>query len=228
MRWVHAGTRAVFFDAVGTVLFPVPSALAVYADAARRRGVNLAPETIRNCFLEAYRAEEEADRARGWVTSEARERQRWSHIVAASLRGVPDPDACFEELFVHFARPDAWRVNPDLGPVLEALRGRGLVLGVGSNYDARLWPLVAAFPELAPLRDRVAISAAVGFRKPAPEFFAEVVRLAGCEPGQVLFVGDDVANDYEGATAAGLDAVLLDDRGRHPDIDRRVERLTDI
>ena len=36
--WVHPGIRAVFFDAVGTLLFPWPAAPVVYAGTALRHG----------------------------------------------------------------------------------------------------------------------------------------------------------------------------------------------
>lgn len=221
-------TRAVFFDAVGTLLFPTPPAAVVYAEVARRAGVDLPAADLRARFLDAYRAEEAADRAAGWVTSEERERGRWSAIVAASLRGVPDPGGCFRELFDHFSKPTAWTVDPDAAEVLTRLGERGLVVGMGSNYDARLLSVLGGRPELAPLRDRVVVSAAVGFRKPAPEFFRNVVRRAGCGPGAVLFVGDDVENDFEGATAAGLRAVLLDPAGRHPHARPAVATLREL
>lgn len=226
--WVPPGVRAVFFDAVGTLLFPEPSAPVVYAAAARRQGLHLPNDRLLERFLAAYRAQEAADRAAGWVTSEARERERWADIVGRTLRGVPDPEACFKELFAHFADPAAWRVNRDAAAVFAHLAGRGIVLGIGSNYDARLLRVLAGHPELAPLRERVVISAAVGHRKPSGEFFRAVARSAGCEPGEVLFVGDDVENDYEGATAAGMPAVLLDPRTRHPAVPRRIATLADL
>jgi putative hydrolase of the HAD superfamily len=71
------------------------------------------------------------------------------------------------------------------------------------------------------------VSAAIGFRKPATKFFEKVVAIAGCSPREVLFVGDDLENDYEGAIAAGLEAVLLDPRGRSS-VPRRIERLSDL
>jgi putative hydrolase of the HAD superfamily len=221
-------TRAVFFDAVGTLLHPVPGALSVYADFARRHGLDTTPAAIRARFLEAYRAEESADAASGWVTSEEREQHRWRRIVTESLAGVRDADACFRELYEHFARPDAWRVDPAAGELVARLLDRGFAVGLGSNYDARLWPVLDGFPELSPLRGRVVVSAAVGFRKPAAEFFREVVRVAGCEPGGVLFVGDDLGNDYEGAAAAGLGAILLDPADRYPTIPRRIRNLVDL
>ena len=220
--------RAVFFDAVGTLLFPNPAAYVVYAGVARRAGFPLEPSTVRERFVEAYRTQELIDMQAGWITSEERECDRWRAIVAATLRGVPDAEACFRELFEHFAKPDAWRVAPDAAQVLGMLLERGLSVGVGSNYDSRLVSVLDGLPELAPLCDRVVVSAAVGYRKPAQEFFREVVRVADCQAQQVLFVGDDIENDYTGATAAGLNAVLLDDRDRYPLLQNRIERLTQL
>jgi putative hydrolase of the HAD superfamily len=207
------GVRAVFFDAVGTLLDPDPPAAEVYSEVASRHGLDIAVAKVRERFLASYRAEEEVDRASGWVTSEVREAMRWRRIVSDSLVGVREPDACFHELFGHFARPDAWRLNPQASALLKGLLERGIDVGIGSNFDARLLAVVEGYPELASLRDRIVISARVGYRKPALEFFREVVRIAGCAPDQILFVGDEVDNDYEGALSAGLNSVLFDLHG---------------
>lgn len=225
---IPAGIRAVFFDAVGTLLFPDPPALTVYAEAARRYGCELAADEIRARFVTAYRIQEEADRATGWATSEERERARWHRIVTATLAGVPDPDACFRHLFEHFSRPQSWRLAPEAEDVVAALRRRGLILGMGTNYDARIWPVLDGFPTLDAVRERVAVSAAVGYRKPAVEFFREMIRSADCSPREVLFVGDDVANDYDGAIAAGLPAVLYDPSNHHPALPSRIARLGEL
>jgi putative hydrolase of the HAD superfamily len=227
-RWVHDGIRAVFFDAVGTVILPEPPAIEIYAAVARRHGLNLDPATIRKRFIESFNAEESTDRDRGWATSEEREVERWRRIVSASLRELADPGACFVELYDHFARPDAWRVPAEATAVFRSLQSRGIVLGLASNYDSRLSPVIAGHADLAPLRDRVVISAAVGCRKPARAFFEQVTRIAGCRPDEILLVGDDLDNDYNGAAAAGLEAVLLDPAGRHVNVPRRIETLAEL
>jgi putative hydrolase of the HAD superfamily len=183
---------------------------------------------VRARFLAAYEAEEALDRDAGWVTSETREAMRWRRIVADSLAGVRDPEACFHELFNHFGRPDAWRPNLQAAEVLDQLRTRGMRVGIGSNYDARLVSVLGGIPELAPLRDRVVISAAVGYRKPALGFFREVTRVADCEPGEILFVGNDFENDHEGARRAGLRPVLLGQRADCADRAGRVSELEEI
>ena len=136
----------MFFDAVGTLLFPFPGAPAIYAETAHRYGLTLTPAEVRDRFIAAYRVEEDADVATGWVTSEERERQRWRTIVTQTLLGVSDPEACYRYLFDHFAQPTAWQVAPDAADVLSpAFTRRGLVLGLGSNYDERLWPVLTGF-----------------------------------------------------------------------------------
>lgn len=223
-----SGVRAVFFDAVGTLLFPEPGAPAFYAEVARRHGLNLSVPEVRDRFLAAYRFQEAADIDLNWATSETRERDRWHAIVTTTLTGVSDPGACFAHLFEHYSKPEAWRAHPEAADVLRELSARGLTLGMGSNYDARLLTVLDGHPELAPLRERVVVSAAIGWRKPAREFFAEVVRVAGCAANEILFVGDDLQNDYEGATAAGMRPLLLDPGARHPDVPHRVAGLREL
>jgi putative hydrolase of the HAD superfamily len=228
LPFIHTGVRAVYFDAVGTLLFPTAPPTDTYADAARRQGVTLDPALILKRFVTAFRAEEDADRATGWVTGEPRERERWRRIVAASLPELPDPARGFAELFDHFGRPDAWSVNPDAEVVFAELARRGVTVGIGSNLDARLVAVVAGHRELKPVVGRVVVSAAVGYRKPSARFFSEVARGGGCPAGEIAFVGDDWENDYEGAADAGLVSVLFDPASRRPGAGRRVARLGEL
>jgi FMN phosphatase YigB (HAD superfamily) len=57
--------------------------------------------------------------------------------------------------------------------------------------------------------DFVGLSAVWGVHKPSPQFFARVVAEAGCEPGEIAYVGDRVDNDVEPALAAGMVAVHI-------------------
>jgi len=182
--------RAVFFDAIGTLIHPEPPAAAVYAAVAQSLGSRLTEAETATRFRTAFAREEALDRANDLRTCEERERRRWRHIVAEVLPDVCDGKRCFEELFAHFGRPDAWRSDATAAVLVE-LRG-----------------VVAGLPELRPLRHLV-ISSEVGWRKPAPEFFAALCERARLRPGEILFVGDDPVNDYAGATAAGLAATLV-------------------
>ncbi|HEV3142811.1 MAG TPA: HAD-IA family hydrolase [Gemmataceae bacterium] len=198
--------RAIFFDAVGTLLHPSPLAHEVYAEVGAKFGHFLPTEIIRTRFREAFQLQEQHDARNDWATSEKRELRRWQEIV----RTVFEDDKLFSQLWQHFAEPSAWRVIPEAGEVLAELSRRSFVLGLASNFDRRLHTVAAGFPELEPLGIRL-ISSEIGCRKPSPKFFEALVKAAGCTPQQILYVGDNPANDYEGATAAGLRAVLVDE-----------------
>ena len=220
--------RAVFFDAVGTLIHPDPPAPAVYAAVGRRYGSALDVETITARFRSAFCRQEEIDRLGGWRTDEDREYARWREIVAETLVDVTDAMACFRELHTHFARPDAWRVQAEAGAVLQTLTERGWSIGMASNFDARLRDVAAGLPELRPVRTMV-ISSEVGFRKPAALFFYEIGRKTKTDLTRIIYVGDDFANDYEGAREAELQAILFDPESKCLDTTvRRVVRLTDL
>ena len=219
---------AMFFDAVGTLIHPDPPAPAVYAVVGRRFGGRADAAEIASRFRAAFRRQEEIDRLAGWRTDAEREMARWRAIVAETLTDVADSEACFEALYAHFTRPDAWRVQPEAGPTLRALAERGIHVGLASNFDSRLRGVVAGLAELAPVRSLV-VSAEVGWRKPAAAFFDEVRRQAGFPSEKIVFVGDDLANDYQGAKAAGMEAALFDPRSEgHEESVRRVVRLSDL
>jgi putative hydrolase of the HAD superfamily len=221
------GVGAVYFDAVGTLIYPEPPAPVVYAAAGRARDSRLDVPEVAARFRAAFRREEEEDHRLGLRTSEEREARRWQHIVATVLDDVADPEGCFQELFAHFARPDAWRCPPEAGLVLRELARRGYVVGLASNYDGRLRRVAAGLPELETVR-RFVISSEVGWRKPAGEFFAAVCRDAGLAPDQIALVGDDGLNDYEGARAAGLRPVFFDPGGRNGERTPRIGALREL
>jgi putative hydrolase of the HAD superfamily len=208
---IPPGIRAVVFDAVGTLIYPEPSAPAVYAAVAHRLGSRLTEKVVAIRFAVAFAGQEALDRAAGWRTSEERERRRWRQIVGEVLDDVSDPSRCFDGLFGHFSRPEAWRSDPPVEDALDKLRER-YILGVASNYDARLRSVLRGLPQLRAI-EHVIISSEVGWRKPAPQFFEALCRQVGRPPAEILFVGDDPVNDYGGAMAAGLAAILVDKLG---------------
>jgi putative hydrolase of the HAD superfamily len=227
-RFLPATVRAIFFDAVGTLIYPDPPAAEVYVRVGRSFGSRLERAAIATRFSAAFRRQEELDREKGWHTSEAREVERWRAIVGEVLDDVPDPEACFDVLYAYFHQPGAWRCEPDAGTTLAALDASGSVLGTASNFDHRLQGVVAGLPALRPLR-HIVVSSLVGWRKPAPEFFRGLGEVTGLPLEQILYVGDDRENDFAGALAVGMHALLLDPRGKEgvPE-DARLNRLADL
>jgi putative hydrolase of the HAD superfamily len=221
---IDSAIRAVFFDAVGTLIVPSAPVARTYVEFGRRHGVNCIEDEVRGRFRDAFARQEEIDRESGWRTNEARERARWRAIVSEVLPGA---EGAFDELWAWFSSPAAWTIHPEAGEVLRELANRRIAVGMASNFDSRLLGLVESFPELAPVRGRCAISSLIGWRKPAPEFFRNVAQRVGCPTAQVLHVGDDRKNDVEGAIAAGLRAILYDPEGADNDYPH-IRRLRDL
>lgn len=95
---------------------------------------------------------------------------------------------------------------PDVRTSLAALRACGVRVVVAGNQTARAAELLRALD--LPV-DALATSGEWGVAKPAPEFFARTVELAGVPAEEVLYVGDHPQNDVIPARAAGLRAAHL-------------------
>ena len=116
-------------------------------------------------------------------------------------KGFPFEDY-FEEVYAHFARPDAWRDFPETEGVLTRLQARGIRTGILSNWDPRLRQVLAGFGWAERL-DPVLISEEVGAEKPGQEIFRKAEQAGGFVAGECALVGDDPISDRQGAEAAG-------------------------
>ena len=94
-------------------------------------------------------------------------------------------------------------------PLLEALRGMGLKLGLVSNaFDPG--PLLHHDLERMGLEERLdfsVFSSEVGMRKPHPAIFERALEALEVEPENALFVGDRLFEDIRGAAELGMTTV---------------------
>lgn len=218
----------VVFDAVGTLLEPCPSVAEAYLHHARDYGVRLTPDEIRPRFRQAMRGQSQLDRRVEGRTSSERELARWRTIVAEVFAEIPDTTELFDRFWRHFALPEHWRVTPDAALAIARLEAAGIPWAIGSNFDERLPPLCR---ELAPLSlcpaDRIFVSALVGHLKPFAGFFRHIEDATDLPADELLLIGDDAENDYDGATAAGWQAILLDEETSLVEIAHAVREVTD-
>ena len=76
-------------------------------------------------------------------------------------------------------------VYPEVFEVLQALRAQGLIMGVLSNWDIRLGPLLERLG-LMPYLDHVILSAVVGWEKPHRRIFESAIEQAGIPASEAL------------------------------------------
>lgn len=194
----------VVFDAVGTLITPSPTVAEAYSAVGQRYGVDVPADVIRQRFHDAFRTSETAcfSGVRRGRTSEAEERARWQWIVQEVLPEAQDREACFSDLWQHFADPQHWRCYDDVGPALQHLRRLEIRLALASNFDERLHQVCAGLPALADI-ERVFVSSSLGARKPDPLFYRTVQEQLVAEPDQLLMIGDDWECDVIGPRQAG-------------------------
>lgn len=215
-----APIEAVTFDAGQTLIEPWPSVGQVYAQVAARHGVQgLSADLLDRRFAAAWSARTEFNHTRG----------EWAALVDETFRGLTPalPSlSFFAELYAHFGQPQAWRVFPDVGPALDALSALGLKLGVISNWDDRLRPLLRGL-KLYDCFDAVVVSCEVGFSKPSPMIFQQAAGQLALPPAAILHVGDNRELDAQAARAAGFQARRLR-RGATTLEDGQIQSLAEL
>jgi len=102
--------------------------------------------------------------------------------------------------FTYARLNEAFRLLLDGAPLLAMARNRYFRDGEALSLDAG--PFVAALEYAAGTQAEV-----IG--KPSRAFFLAAAHDFGCRPGQVVVVGDDVEADVVGATAAGMQGILV-------------------
>jgi putative hydrolase of the HAD superfamily len=211
--------RTVTFDVGGTLIEPWPSVGHVYSQVALRHGVRVSVEVLNQRFAAAWQARENF----------AHRKSDWSALVDQTFAGLAAPllsASFFPELYEAFAEPAAWRVYDDVRPCLDRLRQTGLKLGAISNWDERLRPLLQALG-LDEYFDTVIISCEAGGQKPGPEIFRLAAHQLGAPPHAILHIGDSRREDWEGARAAGFQALLLT-RGAEPGANGTIASLDEL
>jgi putative hydrolase of the HAD superfamily len=223
--------RAVSFDAGLTLLHPEPPVESVYREAFARHGVDVTEDDVHRAVHATWdlvNARAAAGEER-WGGADG-ERGFWRRFVAnvyAGCGGGEMPELLLAELVAYFSEDAHWAVYPDVVPTIEELKARRLTLVVVSNWDSSL-PALLHRLELASHFDALVVSAEVGHSKPSGRIFEEALRLVSLPADAVLHVGDSLRDDYDGARAAGLPALLLDRRGRAPEGVDAIRSLAEI
>ncbi|MBI4540031.1 MAG: HAD-IA family hydrolase [Gemmatimonadetes bacterium] len=218
------GLRGVYFDAGNTLLFVDRDRLFL---AFHEAGVE--PDGERFEAIE-YRARQRL--ARRAAEGSGTEAHVWAEYFESIFRecGVLEDRlaAVGERVRAMHRELDLWtRVLPGTPEALDALRARGLRLGVISNADGRV-ALLLERAGLLGFFETVVDSGLVGVEKPDPAIFQIALQRLGIAPNQALYVGDLYPVDVLGARGAGMHALLVDPLGEVEATCERVRTVTEL
>jgi putative hydrolase of the HAD superfamily len=138
-------------------------------------------------------------------------------LVTAAIAGGVGEERAREAAAVAYATiilPGSHLPYPETAEVLAEVDRRGFRQLVLSNHVWELPEICVAHGFVPPLVE-VLTSARLGVEKPHPHAYAAAIAVAGCAPGEILFVGDTYEADVAGPERAGMQALLV--RRPHPE-----------
>jgi 2-haloalkanoic acid dehalogenase type II len=212
----RAGRDAVLFDLDDTLLDYSGAVESCWeAACAHAAAAGLDPAAVARAVHDVRR----------WFWSDpvrhARERvamlAAWTKIAAAALERVGRPSELIARaIATDFAarRLETAALFPDARPCLDALRARGVPLGLVTNGDAAMQREKIARHALAPYFDVIVIEGELGAGKPDPAVYRHALGALDARPASTVMVGDNFEWDVAGACAVGIAGVFLDRAGR--------------
>jgi putative hydrolase of the HAD superfamily len=225
--------RAVLFDAAGTLIELREPVGETYARIAREHGVSIAPNELEAAFRSTF-ANVPAMVFPGVPIAEVPplEKTWWGKVVAKTFLAADpavrfaDFDAFFDQLFDAMSRPEAWREISGARSLLLSLRSLRWATAIVSNFDRRLPDLLRGLG-LAELLDAVVLCSDVGVAKPDAAIFHRALEQLEVPAWRAVVVGDDEAQDIEGARAAGLRAIDVRSLAKLDDLLEQLAALSD-
>jgi len=208
--------KIIFFDAVGT-LFDVTGGVGFqYSRLALQYGVRVDPNILDQRFREVFKRC--PDLAFPGVTPsllDQVEKAWWRCLVREVFEGIPFPhfDDFFEAVYSFFEKgkgdESPWMLFPETRDVLGHLTQLGHPMGIISNFDSRMGPVLVSLG-IASFFQTITFSSQEGVAKPSVVIFHRALEKAGCNACDTLFIGDNPSIDGEGANAAGIPFLLID------------------
>lgn len=201
--------KAVFLDAIKTIFAPYPTEIELYKQVIRKTtGKMLSDDEVATILTTAMAETERLDAVRGNSI------QQWEYYPSkvAELVGCEKSEckAIGDQLrYETWGNPDNYRLYSDIIPTLKLLREKGIYVACVSNEDGWLSNFFDQF-EISEYFNFVLTSDEIGVEKPNPKIFLEALSRTDFKPEEVLFVGDSLISDYEGAKAVGMKPLLID------------------
>ncbi len=213
--------RAVFFDLYNTLACYDPPREQLQESACREFGLSVASEAIKAAlpvaddyyYQENARSniEKRSPQDRDAVYGEYERR-----LLGAA--GVEVPAQTAFQIHTRLRSYDTRMVlYNDVPHTLAQLRERGLTLGLISNVDHDMSPLLRLLG-LDTCLDFMVTSWEVGSDKPRAPIFHTALERAGVPPSEAIHVGDQYRIDVVGAQGVGIQALLIDRDDFYPHI----------
>ena len=223
--------KAVLFDVGGTLITPDPSVAAIYKKFGEPFGLRATESELKQAFASAWPRHEGFGKPANTELPHDQDsiKNRWQQLVEDVFEEVDftgDREACFLALYHAFERPEVWKIYEDVFPVIRALTAQDVQVGIISNWDARLRPLLRDL-NLEKYFDPIVISCEAGVEKPKREIFEIARESCNCLFTEMVYIGDQPEFDVIAPRQLGIKAFLID-REKKSSLSERLDSLLEI
>lgn len=208
--------RTIFFDAGFTLLYPSPSILGVCQQACQQLGLHVDLDRLKEGLQNAenFRFRQSQPSRQTWADEQAIADFWFSYYMSLLEPLVAEHDEALLDQLIRtiteaFEKHTNWQLYPDVKPTLEACQAQGYSLGVISDWNIALGPLLRQF-DLTQYFDCLVISAVARHAKPSPKLYDMALERANAIPDYTVHIGDLYIHDVLGARAVGITPILLD------------------
>ena len=219
----------ILFDVGGTLLhFNLDLLARAYVDAVTPLGLTLDFAQAR-AVVAAMERELPTRQQHRPISLEGDNGQAfWDDFYADGFRrlGVTaDVSAAAAHIRERFQRAEFEMLFDDVIPALDALSARGFAMGILSNFSANLENILRQVG-VHHYFSFFVVSAIAGVEKPDRQIFELAVRAANRPRAEIVYIGDSIFHDVEGAQQAGIAAILVDRQNQH--VDWKGARVRDL
>ncbi|MBD2176823.1 HAD-IA family hydrolase [Pseudanabaena sp. FACHB-1998] len=241
MRSPQTIPKIIYLDAVGTLFGVKGSVGDQYAIVAQDFGVSLDSELINQSFYKSFQAAPRMAFPSLPQSDIPVAEYEWWYALAKQTFGQTGDltkfenfDVFFQSLYAYFATDKPWFVYEDTKFALDTWKKQGIILGLLSNFDSRLYSVVKTL-ELETYFDSITISTEAGSAKPDRKIFETALKKHSLQhsPDLAWHIGDSFSEDYQGAISLGINAFWLNrDRAISNDPQKQaaqsINKLTDL
>lgn len=225
--------KVIFFDVGATLLTPAFDEGATFSRIAAELELKLDAQEVMSKVPLMYGLYEQLyEQDDSFWSDDIRAQAIWIEMYEylASLLDIPQSQRSMlaQAVYRYYFSPAAWKPFDDVLPLLDTLKKHGIRMGLISNWDSTLTPVIQGLG-MRHYFETILASAVVGLHKPMSEIFYLALERMEVLPSEAMHVGDHPYADAKGAAAVGITPVLLDRNKEHPTFEGlRIRSLSEI
>jgi HAD superfamily hydrolase (TIGR01509 family) len=220
--------RAVLFD-LGNTLVKTWNSEVTYQNVLASLGIDRSIEELEKAITKTEEGFKESSyRSRYGEVSCTEYWERWDAQVLTYL-GVSGEENLAEQVKARWYDHANCVAYPDTIATLNRLKQMDLKLGlISSAYEEDIDAILEKAGIAKGLFNIVVGVNTIKKEKPHPDVFRHALSKFNVEPSETLFVGDHIDNDYKGARAVGIHALLIQREDRSTDDTSDLERIRSL